>query len=278
LRTDLAEIAAATVKGLPRLRALNMVSNGLSTDKVVSDATQMLEICSANRIGFSISISAHGVGKVVDDVYGVNGASERVASTLKELRLLSEHVPFNLVLNCVLTSVNLHGVYDFLKWSQDEGFSTSFFLGEVRERFMNKDMEEVVRISKKDQPFLVSFLRYLSRRRGLLNHSAFRYDRLADMVEKNSVRNLSCHYAMGGVILGSDGSLYYCPHSRAIGNCKTEPAYAIYYDESNLQYRKSAILGQECAHCLPNEFSRMELEKDLLKYLRFVFIGRNDIR
>jgi MoaA/NifB/PqqE/SkfB family radical SAM enzyme len=270
LRTDLEEIAATIVERLPRLRSLNMVSNGLSTKKVLSDVSKMVEICSAKKISLSISISAHGVGKVVDEAYGVNSASERVASTLKELRLLSEHFPFHLLLNCVLTNVTLHSVHDFLRWSQDEGFPTSFFLGEVRERFMNMDMEEIVRISERDRPFLVSFLRQLSRNRNLLNHSAFRYDRLADMIEGNSVRDLSCHYAMGGVILGSDGSLYYCPHSRAIGNCRTESASNVYYDETNLRYRKNSILRQECLHCPPNEFSRMELEKDILKYIWFL--------
>ena len=96
------------------------------------------------------------------------------------------------------------------------------------------------------------------------------------MLQFGQKRAVSCHYAMGGVILGSQGDLYYCPHSKAIGNCRNQPAYEIYYADENLGYRKSALIQNECLHCPPYTFNRLEFEKDILKYFEFLMTSMEE--
>jgi hypothetical protein len=90
------------------------------------------------------------------------------------------------------------------------------------------------------------------------------------MLESGARRTLSCHYAMGGVILGSRGELYYCPHSRALGNGRDRPAGDVYYDRQNLDYRRSVLLRAKCLQCPPYTFNLWELEKDIARYCRFL--------
>ena len=170
----------------------------------------------------------------------------------------------------MITDLNLFNLYEMLKWSGKEQIPINFTLGEVRERFNNLDVRDSIEIKDEKKDFLVKFLRNLANNRSLFNHHSFRYKVLADMIELNKKRTLSCHYAMGGVILGSEGSLFYCKASKLIGNCKGQSAYSIYYDKENLEYRKKKLLQEKCKMCPPNTFNRIELEKDILKFLIYL--------
>jgi hypothetical protein len=106
------------------------------------------------------------------------------------------------------------------------------------------------------------------------NSNAFRYNCLANMLERGEKRDIACHYAIGGLILGSHGALYYCSHSKEIGNCRERSAYEIYFAKDNLQYREQSLMRDACLYCPPNSIIRLQLQKDLLKYLRFLTSGR----
>jgi len=117
-------------------------------------------------------------------------------------------------------------------------------------------------------------LRNIAKSKTTFLQHALRYAHLADMIELNKKRTLACHYAMGGLILGSDGLLYYCKDSRAIGNCKEKSAYEIYFDEDNLKYREKGLIKSKCYSCPPNTFMKIEVEKDLFKIMKFLFFNQ----
>lgn len=81
-------------------------------------------------------------------------------------------------------------------------------------------MADEVLIKEKDRHHLIRFLRKLAAIKSIFLQHALRYAYSVDMIEFNKNRTLACHYAIGGLILGSDGLIYYCKNSRVIGNCK----------------------------------------------------------
>ena len=93
---------------------------------------------------------------------------------------------------------------------------------------------------------------------------------LIDMIEGRKHRSLSCYYAFSGFLLGYDGTLYYCSHSNGIGNCLKRSAYDLFYDPDNLRYRQATLIEKECGYCPPYTRTRMEMEKDLYKIVKFV--------
>ena len=157
-----------------------------------------------------------------------------------------------------------------LSWSKTEQIPVNFNLGEVRERFHNQTFKNTIKIREKDKKYLTVFLRNLAKSKLFFFQHALRYTHMADMIEFNKNRTLACQYAMAGVILGSDGSLFYCKDSESIGNCQAQSALTIYYDKRNLKYRKKKIIKEKCRSCIPNTFNRIELEKDILKF--FIFL------
>jgi sulfatase maturation enzyme AslB (radical SAM superfamily) len=201
---------------------------------------------------------------------GVKGAHLQVEETLRGLKGLQHRTRFYLGVNCVLTPRNFRRGEEMLCWGRKARVPVNFTLGEVRQRFCNTEMRDDILVSGEEKKALARFFRSLARAKSLGNHHALRYKELAGLLAGRSPRRLSCHYAMAGAILGSEGSLYYCKDSRPLGNCLEKPPSALYYSPESLRYRREELIPEKCRACPPNTFNRMELEKDILKYLLFL--------
>jgi MoaA/NifB/PqqE/SkfB family radical SAM enzyme len=268
LRDDLPEIVKLLIDSLPKLKTITLNSNGLKVNKVAMDVKKISAICQKNGIRFSVSISLHQRGEAYDSIAGVKNAYPKVIETLRALKEIQRENNFYVAVNCVITNLNLVSLHDMLKWSAEEQIPINFTVGEVRDRFNNLDMAETITIGEQDQKMLVNFLRSLAANKLLFKHHSFRYKTIADMIEFHTARNISCHYAMGGFILGAEGLLYYCKKSKAIGSCTSRRSvYEIYYDKDNLKYRNETIINTLCRTCIPNTFIKQELEKDVIKFL-----------
>lgn len=273
LRHDLVDIVQNIITALPHLKDLSMNSNGLLSDKLASDVKQILALCRPKNIHFTLAISLHGVKELQEDIFRVPGAFGRIEKTLEILRAL-DSPGFTLLLNCVVTNANARHLDELQEWCEQRDLPINFVLGEVRERFFNQDTVGETTIQGANRKEAIRFFRCLAQNRSLTNFNAFRYHCLANMLERGEKRDISCHYALGGLILGSHGSLYYCSHSKAIGNCRERSAYEIYFAKDNLQYREQSLLKSECLHCPPNSTIRLQFSKDFLKYLRFLTRAR----
>lgn len=271
LRPDLADLAILLTDALPRLRAVSINSNGLPTEAAISNIRSLARAFRGRGIRFSVSVSLHGPGRSHDRATGTPGAYDRVMETLSGLRRLRAVEAFYLSVNCVITGGNLGDLEAMLEWGDREGIPVNFTLGEVRERFLNLGMERSVRVG--DREALVGFLRRLSRDKARFGQHALRYAHLADLIEGRTRRALACHYALSGAILGSDGLLYYCKNSRAIGDARKRSAAEIYFDPANQAYKRDALSGEACPNCPPNTYNEIEVEHDLFKLAWFWMFG-----
>jgi MoaA/NifB/PqqE/SkfB family radical SAM enzyme len=273
LRADLVDLTDVLVQRCTDLRALSLNSNGIPPDKTVESVRAIAALCEQRGIRFSVSLSLHMVGRGLDYIAGIANAFTKVSEAFRELKELRRHTRFFLSANCVVTNLNAHGLEELAAWGHEEGIPVNFIIGEVRERFENADMADDVRLDGERRARTASFFRKLAEsRREHLQH-ALRYRVLADMIERGGDRKLACHYFLGGVILGSDGLLYYCKKSLPIGDCTKRAAYDIYFDANNLAYRLQALRNNTCRACPPNTFNQMEIEKDLPRVLSYLLVG-----
>jgi hypothetical protein len=238
----------------------------LDTHRVPLITEKISSICKKNNIRFSISISLHNNNKENDKISGVKKSYFRIMETLNTLKEIQKNNRFYLAVNCVITNLNLYNAYEMAKWSENYEIPINFTLGEVRQRFNNLDMKDIILIEKSQKDFLVNFFLKLSQDLSLLNQHTLRYREISEMMTPGRHRRLSCHYAMGGLILGSDGLLYYCKKSKGIGSCRDRSAYEVYYNPDHLRYRRKEILDMLCPSCIPNTFIKQEFEKDIFKY------------
>jgi MoaA/NifB/PqqE/SkfB family radical SAM enzyme len=269
LRPDLPDIAGLLLRRARPLRSLSLNSNGIPTSTTVRNATRLTALCSRRGVPFSLSISLHARGPLFDELAGVAGAWAQVEATLAELAALSREGGFMLTANCVISAHNLHVLEDMREWSRATGIPVNFVLAEARERFHNRESGGRFLLRPEQRAEAGRFFRRLSRDEPRLRHHRLRYRVLADMLERGAPRRLACHYRLGGAILGSRGELFYCKASRAIGNCRERPAREIYFDPLALRYRRQELIAETCRRCPPNTLNRIELEKDLLRFLAF---------
>lgn len=274
LRPDLPEISGLVLERFPRLKSLSLNSNGILQDTCVAQVDDIAARCQKQAVPFSVSISLHAIGALCDEIAGMPGTWDRVSSTLERLRQLQPRRRFFLSVNCVISALNAHSAEAMAAWSRAEGLPVNFVVAEVRERFHNQGLAGGFSLGPDQQAAVIRFFRRLSREEPFLRHHRLRYQALADMLEFGRPRRLSCHYRMGGAILGSRGELFYCKFSREIGNCRQQSAQGIYRDPEQLRYRKKELLATVCPQCPPNTFNRLEVEKDCLRYLLFLAKSR----
>lgn len=272
LRKDLPQIAELLVKKFKKLNTLTLNSNGLPTDRTLENVKKISLICKNRNVRFSVSISLHDLGKRFDYISGIKGSFVKVIKTIRKLKEIQEQNKFFLSVNCVITGYNVSNIHKLKQWCEKEGIHLNFTLGEVRERFNNESMKNIL-VKGDEKKFLINFLYETAKDKNLFNHHTYRYHCLADMMKFDTHRNISCHYLMFGTILGSDGTLYYCKDSKALGNVHKESAHRIYFKKENLDYRRDFLIKKKCKKCPPNTFNRFEFEKDILNYL-FYFLKK----
>ena len=273
LRSDLPEMVQTAVNRLPALREIRMVSNGLSTTRLVSHVKQIKQICASQKLAFSVCISVHGLDEIGDKVYGIKGAFEKQVESITALQEIAAEGNFQLTLSCVIQNENIDHLQSLRQWVHDRKLKIGFVMVEKRFRFGNLEKGDQFEIDASNKPAAIEFFRELSNHKSL-SPSAYVYDYLANLLQYNQVRTMSCDYSLGGVILGSQGEIFYCPHDEAIGNCRDRSAYEIYYDAHNLEHRNAALIQQKCLHCPPKEYGRESIQADVFKYMKFLITTR----
>jgi len=274
LRTDLVQIGELIVQKIPGLKALSINTNGIPPGRTIENVKKIASVCRNRNVRFSVSLSLHDVGRAYDQIAGIEGVNEKVMNTITALQGIKEQNGFYLSANCVITRLNVTHLDRIFEWSRETQIPMNFVLGEIRERFQNLEMEHDILIGKENREDLVAFLRRLADRKDIFFQHTLRYDSLANMLEFGCKRSLSCYYALGGVVIGSDGALSYCPHSKEIGCGRERSALEIYFDPSNLKYRRESLQKDKCLTCPSYNFNRMEVEKDLWKVIKHLVLKK----
>jgi MoaA/NifB/PqqE/SkfB family radical SAM enzyme len=266
LRDDLAELCAVILGRCRRVKRLSLTTSGLHPRRMRQALPAIEDRTRRAGALLDVSVSVHGVGDTLDRIYGVAGASGKIERTIEFLEELRDDGRISFSLNCVLLADNLAGADELRRWAARRGIPISFVVGEHRPRFRTEELDGAF-VDEDDLSSLVEFLDDLATDPIQSAAAAGKYREIAAMLEGRASRTLSCYYAMGGVLLGHDGRLYYCSHSREIGSCRERAPLEIYRDPGNLDYRAHELLGAECERCPPYTRTRWEIERDLPRVL-----------
>jgi MoaA/NifB/PqqE/SkfB family radical SAM enzyme len=266
LRDDLIEICGVILDRCRRVKRLSLTTSGLHPRRMAQALPGIEARTRRDGVLLDVSVSVHGVGPALDRIYGVTGAFAKIERALELLERLRDEGRLSFSLNCVLLTDNLGGADELRRWAAGRGIPLSFVVGEHRARFRTDGLDSAFVDGSARQP-LVEFLEGLADDPDQSTVAAGKYREIASMVAGHGARSLSCYYAMGGVLLGHDGRLYYCSHSREIGSCLDRAPLDIYRDPDNLAYRERELFAAECRQCPPYTRTRWEIERDLPRVL-----------
>ena len=266
VRDDLRELCRVVLRRCPRVRRISLTTNGLLSKRMRDGLPGIAGDLGDAGVLLDVSVSVHGMGEALDEIYGTSHAFEKIERTVGVLEELRDEERLSLSMNCVLLADNLAAADELRSWAANRNIPLSFVIGEHRPRFRTDGLDDAF-VQDDDRSELIAFLQRLADDPGQSSVASDKYREIASMLEGGTDRTLSCYYAMGGLVLGHDGRLFYCSHSDEIGNCLEESAAEIYFDSKNLEYRKTELLGAECRGCPPYTRTRWEIEKDLPRTL-----------
>ncbi|MGC6482606.1 MAG: polysaccharide pyruvyl transferase family protein [Synechococcus sp.] len=263
LRQDLADLAREICNGLPKLRSISLITNGLKPHLVIPRTTELFAVTKAAGVKLDIMLSLDGVDDVHDRVRGRRGNFSAVEECLKHFR--ENKIGDSHRLGCTLISENVEDAERLMLWAEKQEIYCRFRVGIPHQRLYTKDKIEPFALTIKQQFHLCNFLDTLIARYELKNISRRLFLRnLRNQIAYNHPRANGCAWQEEGITLLSDGSFAYCAvESPTLGNPLVEgESYGELY--LNNKVSRDEILKTKCEGCLHDYEGRFPGLKDRL--------------
>ncbi len=258
LRHDLPELADALFDGMPRLRSVSLITNGLHSGRAIARIDALAKRVTARGGRLDVMVSLDGVGTVHDRVRGAPGNFEEAVRVLDYVLSLGDDVDVRV--GCTVIRDNVHGLHELLDFCMARGVYVKFRLGVPHRRLYNLAPPPPRTIGKSTwldtHPFalddserwhIAQFLVGLTREYEPSLQQRFFYRSLAAQVLYRSPRRAGCDWQHRGVTVTSRGELMYCAvQSDVLGDACDTSAERLYYGGREVLRR---ILAEKCAGC-----------------------------
>jgi len=271
LRKDVVDIVALSIKNMKSLSSITYNTNGLLTDKIINNVKQIAAICNDRDINFTIYISLDGVGRIHDEIRGVEGAFERASTTILKLKKIKNEYGFHIGTSCVLNRINIEHIDELEKWRETEGLSQSYILIGFHDAYVhNLDrMNDVGFNDRASQEKLLKVIKRLAENKSLTNFSAYYWYDMYNMITKGKKRRSLCPLIMEGAAFDAYGDVYYCLSEQSVGNLKDGTFSEIYYSEKAREI-KSKIMKERCPQCESGCMVDIGVRNNIFSYLKFL--------
>lgn len=249
LRTDLAELAQELINGLPRLRGISLITNGLRPHLVIPRVQELFSVTQNSNVKLDIMLSLDGVGDVHDRVRGRKGNFEAVVKCLNYFRL--NGIGDSHRLGCTLISENVENAEELMLWAETQQIYCRFRVGIPHQRLYTKNKTEPFALGERQRFHLCNFLDTLIARYEKSNPARRLFLRnLRNQIAYGMPRANGCTWQSEGITLLSDGGFAYCAvESPTLGNLQDGESSAseLYYNNSEIL---SDIVANKCNNCL----------------------------
>lgn len=135
LHPEFEKIVEIIVRNCPRLKRIDVPTNGIDTDKVVDRIERALAVIFPySDVRLTVTVSLDGVGETHEKIRGVSGCFEKVVNTVKELKKLeSLYHNFSLSLNTVINKINYDKLEQIRFFARENNIFLNYTLGAISE-------------------------------------------------------------------------------------------------------------------------------------------------
>jgi MoaA/NifB/PqqE/SkfB family radical SAM enzyme len=270
-RNDLPELVELFVKRLPRLRKLGINTTGLTPHRAIPMLTRIVKFCAARDVLISIRVSLDGIGEVHNEVRDVKRGFEKACQTIDALQALAAETPgFQFGIASTIFATNLTDATNILAWARDRKLDVVFNMLRFTDNMLgNRSLEESIGFRPREEEYMRHFFLDRVKEESVLSGQAFMYLHYADMIANGYQRTMPCPFKSQGLLLNSNGALYYCENSQEIGNVRETPAGELYYKAENLAHR-ATFEGGICKTCLSPCQVNVGAMKQVVPYAKFL--------
>jgi MoaA/NifB/PqqE/SkfB family radical SAM enzyme len=226
IRQDLVEVASFFINQLPRLRAMALLTNGYSTDKIVDSVNRILDIMdnSQNKGQYlAVQIALDDIGEAYNKIRGIKKAWKQTDETIKQLKQLSLQRPnLGLMLHVVMQPDNLDHLDKIDQFAHDHEVPVLFSPAVVSETYFgNTEQETSLAFSPSEKERVREFL--LAHNESYTDALSFYYKDIANMLQ-GAPRSRNCMMGYHIMYVRMDGLAFPCLNSgdEPLGDLKTQ--------------------------------------------------------
>lgn len=251
---------------LPELKSLNIISHGFSQKPLLKSLEEIYKMCKEKKINFHVLISLDGVGEIHNIVRGKN-VFDKTSSTIDEIMKNQHKYCDSLELGCTIVKQNINHLIELDTYAKMKNYNLKFRLGIENKRIESdklKDQYSVIYSPLKQNA--KEFFHYqMSQTKDFANRFKY-YAIFSWLNSEKPKRILGCMWKEEGITLDARGELYYCAvASNSLGSLRKEKGEKIFFDDKNIEYRKS-IINNNCDGCIHDYTGKAEF-KNVWKFL-----------
>ena len=263
---NLYEYAEEILK-LPSLKALNIISHGFSPKPLFKNLEKIYASCKAKGIQFHVAISLDGVGEVHNTVRGKPNVFEKTTSTIDEIIANQSKYCDSYDIGCTIVNQNIDYLIELDTYAKSKNYNIKYRLGIDNKRIESDKLRDQYSViySPLRQNAKEFFHYQMSQTKDLANRFKY-YAIFSWLNSEKPKRMLGCTWKDEGITLDARGELYYCAvASNSLGSLRKEKGEKIFFDDKNIEYRKS-IINNSCDGCIHDYTGKAEF-KNVWKFL-----------
>ena len=269
-RNDLVDICRVMLDKFPRLRKFGLNTTGLTPHRAIPMLTQIVELCHERGVIFSTRVSIDGVAEMHNQVRQVKRGFDKANETIRAMKDLQEHYPFNFGISTTIFSMNLDDAENILAWARGEHLDIVFNMVRFTEPMLgNADLAATCKPMGPEEERMRQFFLDRVRMDPLLDGQNYVYLHYADMIANGYHRLAPCPFQTQGVMLNPDGGLFFCENSKVVGNVLEEEPEAIYFKAAS-QAHRDQVKKEQCPTCLSPCQMNVAAIKQVVPYAKFL--------
>ncbi len=265
LRNDLVEIIQNIKTACPRARII-ISTNGFLSEIIYRQMKKILEI--NPNIGVAVSID--GIGKIHNEIRGVDNGYQKVLKTIENLKLLKVK---SIKIAFTVMGENIKEMEKVYNFAQEQNLEFTCAAAQNSEHYFGAENQKIQNKEDLKNQFKKIIFQEL-KKNNLKNFARAYFTRgLCEFALKQK-RILPCQAAKDFFFLDPQGNIYPCLVSNLIiGNIKEEKIEKIWHSEKAEEIRKKI---KNCQRCWMICTARTSIKKHLLKV--FVWIVKSKIK
>ena len=270
-RNDLPEMVDLFIKRLPRLRKIGINTTGLTPQRAIPMLTRIVEACDKAGLLISIRVSLDGIGEVHDTVRAVKKGFDKALQTIEAMQALAERSPhFQFGLASTIFAKNLDDAQHIRDWAKARNLDIVFNMLRFTDNMLhNKDLQPSIGFGNREEQFMKQFFLDRVAEESILSGQSFMYLHYADMIANGYQRTMPCPFKSQGLLLNSNGALFYCENSQKLGNVLDTNVEQLYFDTANLAKREE-MKRDTCPTCLSPCQVNVGAMKQVVPYVKFL--------
>lgn len=269
--SDLEDRAKIIVNTLPKLKSLNLITNGFLSNRILSNLKCIYIICRNNNVKFHISISLDGYSKIHDKVRGIEGVFAKTINVISAVKKLNPYCD-SYDVACTVVKQNVYNLIELDEFCNMNEINIKYRLGISNKRIESQfKFEKFSVLNSRKTTFAAVEFFYRKYVKSSNIYTKFKYFSIYYyLVHEQSKRLLGCRWQEEGITLDPKGNIYYCAvESNKLGNLKDLDGKSLFFSKENILYRKK-IISEKCIYCIHDYGGRVYIKSIMIFMLELL--------